>query len=138
MQVRCLGHAGEHVFGKRQCLVGGQGLDGDGLEKAAQRRPDLHQPRKALGRRLAEDHEAPGGDRRDDLVEHGGALALMAAAHRHLHDIGDVPDRSVGAGQLVDHLANPALELADIDLIRLQIGAARFKDAPALVPETLR
>jgi hypothetical protein len=29
-----------------------------------------------------------------------------------------------------------ALELADIDLTRLQIGAARLEDAPALVPET--
>jgi hypothetical protein len=123
------------VLGERQCLVGGQGLDGDGLEKAAQRRPDLHQPREALGRRLAEDHEAPGGDRWNDLVEHGRALAMMATAHRHLHDIGDVPDRPVGAGQFFDDLANAAFELTDIDLTRLQVGAARLEDAPALVPE---
>jgi hypothetical protein len=43
---------------------------------------------------------------------------MMAAAHRHLHDIGDVPDRPVGAGEFVDDLANAALELADIDLTR--------------------
>ena len=61
-------------------------------------------------------HEAPGGDRRNDLVEHGRALAMMATAHRHLHDIGDVPDRPVGAGQFVDDLANAAFELTDIDL----------------------
>jgi hypothetical protein len=60
---------------------------------------------------------------------------MMATAHRHLHDIGDVPDRPVGAGQFVDDLANAAFELTDIDLTRLQVGAARLEDAPALVPE---
>ena len=40
--------------------------------------------------------------------------------------------------QFVDDLADAAFELADIDLVGLQIGAAGFEDAPAVGREPLR
>src|SRR6202008_282404 len=80
--------------------------------------------------RLAPDNQPAGGDRRHDLIEHGRALALMPAAHRDLQDIGDVPDQLMPLRQFLDDFADAAFELADIDLIGLQIGAAGFEHAP--------
>jgi hypothetical protein len=62
----------------------------------------------------------------------------MAPAHRHLNDVGDVPNHLVSARQLIDDLADTAFKLADIDLIGLQIGAACFEHAPVLAEQALR
>ena len=67
-----------------------------------------------------------------DLIEDAGALALMGAAARELQQIGDVPDELLGDGELVDRLADAALELAEPLLAGHEIGAARLEHAPAL------
>ena len=129
---------GDHIAHQQQRRCRRQRLERHGFEQAAQRRLELHQPRGALGRRLAPHDQPAGGDRRHDLVEHGRALAGMPAAHGDLHDIGDVPDQLVPFRQFVDDLADAAFELADIDLIGLQIGAAGFEDAPVVGCQPLR
>ena len=129
---------GDHIAHQRQRRCRRQRLERHGFEQAAQRGLELHQPRGALGRRLAPHDQPAGGDRRHDLVEHGRALARMPAAHGDLHDIGDVPDQLVPFRQFLDDLADAAFELADIDLIGLQIGAAGFEDAPVVGCQPLR
>ena len=129
---------GDHLAHERQRRCWRQRLERDGFEKTAQRWLELQQPSGALGRRLAPHDQPAGGDRRRDLVEHGRALAGMPAAHGDLHDIGDVPDQLVPFRQFLDDLANAAFELADIDLIGLQIGAAGFEDAPVVGCQPLR
>ena len=49
VDMRPLIHFGDHVAHQQQRRRRRQRLDGDGLEQAAQRRLDLHQPRRALG-----------------------------------------------------------------------------------------
>jgi hypothetical protein len=66
--------------------------------------------------RLAPQHQASGCKRRDQLVEHGGALTQVPPAHRNMYDVGDLPDQPMPLAEFLDDLADAAFELANIAL----------------------
>jgi hypothetical protein len=71
------------------------------------------------------------------LIQNAGALALMSAAAGELEEVGHVPDELLLDRDLLDHLADAALELTEPYLARHEIGAARLEHAPIGAGETL-
>jgi len=65
-------------------------------------------------------------------------LVEGTVARGQLHDVGHVPDQPVPLGEFVDHLANAAFELSDINLSGLQSGAACLKYDPTVRLDPLR
>jgi hypothetical protein len=121
---------------ERTCFM--CGLELNRFQDAAQRRPNLKKTRRGGRARLGPNHDAPGGDCREYLIENACALPLMRAAPRELQQIRNVPDEFLGNGNFLCGLANAALELPEPYLPRHKIRAARLEYVPALAAQPAR
>jgi hypothetical protein len=105
-------------FGLREV----RGVQPYGVQRIAQRGPRLQRAHHAGGRALAEDHQPPGVDVRQHLVEDARGLARVHATQQDLHEIGHEPHEPLGGTELGHHAPQTALELADVFLPAMTSG----------------